>query len=349
MLLLNIVISVKIILVKNIILGGFVMGYAKGRKKGKHLKIFPENYTVVDIETTGRDCTHDYMIEVAAIKVRDNKIVDTFSELIKPKVHYVLDDIKGRKDNVVESNGEKIIYISNFISEFTGITNEDLHHARSEKDVMIDFLKFIEDDILVGHNIVSFDSNFLYDSIHSNLGEFLNNDLVDTLHLSQSIIKDIKNHKLDTLIDYFEISNDIRHRALADSEVTLKLLQNLKERVLTSNMTLEELLKSEEAKISPFLNLPVCEYFKNMNVCITGKLEIAKKEIVKEYIRSCGGEPEDNITKKTDILILGDYSGCHNLREDNLTGKHRNALKYIREGQSIEILSEEAFLQQIIP
>ena len=79
MLLLNIIVSVKINLVKNIILGGFFMGYAKGRKKGKHLKVFPKNYTVVDIETTGKDCTHDYMIEVAAIKVRDNKIVDTFS------------------------------------------------------------------------------------------------------------------------------------------------------------------------------------------------------------------------------------------------------------------------------
>lgn len=348
MLLLNIVISVKIVLVKNIILGGFVMGYAKGRKKGRHLKIFPKDYTVVDIETTGRDCTHDYMIEVAAIKVRDNEIVDTFSDLIKPKVYYVLDEVRDKED-VVESNGEKIVYISSFISEFTGITNADLHHARTEKEVITDFLKFIGDDILVGHNIVSFDSNFLYDSIHSNLGEFLNNDLVDTLHLSQSIIKDLKNHKLDTLIDYLEISTDVRHRALADSEVTLKLLQKLKERVLTSNMTLEEYSKNEEVKISPFLNLPVCEYFKNMNVCITGKLEIGKKEIVKEYIRNCGGEPEDNITKETDILILGDYSGCHNLREDNLTGKHRKALKYIREGQSIEILSEEAFLQQIIP
>ena len=348
MLLLNIVIPVKIVLVKNIILGGFVMGYAKGRKKGKHLKVFPKNYTVVDIETTGRDCTHDYIIEVAAIKVRDNKIVDKFSELIKPKVHYVLDDIRGEKDNVVESNGKKIFYISNFISEFTGITNEDLHHARTEKEVMIDFLKFIGDDILVGHNIVSFDSNFLYDSIQSNLGEILNNDLVDTLYLSQDIIDDIENHKLDTLMSYFDITSNVRHRALADSEVTLKLLQKLTERVLTSNMTLEEFLKNEEVKISPFLNLPVCEYFKNMNVCITGKLEIGKKEIVKEYIRNCGGAPEDDITKKTDILILGDYSGCHNLREDNLTSKHRKALKNIREGQRIEILSEEAFLQQII-
>ena len=53
--------------------------------------------------------------------------------------------------------------------------------------------------------------------------------------------------------------------------------------------------------------------------------------------------------QKTDILILGDCSKIHNLREDNLTGKHRKALKYIREGQSIEILSEEAFLQQIMP
>lgn len=323
------------------------MGYAKGRKKGKHLKVFPENYTVVDIETTGKDCTHDYMIEVAAIKVRDNKIVDTFSELIQPKVHYVLDDISGRKDNVVEANGKKIIYISNFISEFTGITNKDLHHARSEKDVMIDFLNFIEDDILVGHNIVSFDSNFLYDSIHSNLGEFLNNDLVDTLYLSQDIIDDIKNYKLDTLMSYFDVTSDVRHRALADSEVTFKLLQKLEGIVSASNLTLKELVKEKQLKISPVLNLPLCEYFKNMNVCITGTLEIGKKEIVEEYIRSCGGFTKNTLTKKTDILILGDYSNRPNLREDHLSTKHRNALKYILEGQNVEILSEEAFLQLI--
>lgn len=348
MLLLNIVISVKIILVKNIILGGFVMGYAKGRKEGKHLKVFPKNYTVVDLETTGRDCTHDYMIEVGAIKVRDNEIVDTFSELIKPKVYYVLDDVR-KEDRVVEFNGEKIVYISNSISDLTGITNEDLHHARTEKEVMIDFLKFIGDDILVGHNIVSFDSTFLYDSIQSNLGEILNNDLVDTLYLSQNILNDIENYQLDTLIDYCKITKGVRHRALVDSEVTLELLEKLEEIVSASNLTLEDYIKEKKMQISPFLNLPLCEYFRNMNVCISGNLEIGKKEIVYEYIKSCGGIDQKSLTKETDILILGDCSKIHNLREDNLTGKHRKALKYIREGQSIEILSEEAFLQQIIP
>ena len=324
------------------------MGKIRERKKGRHLKIFPKDYTVVDLETTGWDCTHDYIIEVGAIKVRDNKVVDTFSELVKPKVYYVLDDVR-KEDRVVEFNGEKIVYISNSISDLTGITNEDLHHARSEKEVMVDFLKFIGDDILVGHNMLSFDSTFLYDSVKSNLGNILNNDLVDTLLLSQYIIKDIENHKLDTLLNYFDITTNVRHRALADSEVTLKLLQKLKERVITNNMTLEEYIKNEEEKISPFLNLPLCEYFRNLNVCITGNLEIGKKEIVKEYIRSCGEIADEGLTKKTDILILGDCSKIHNLREDNLTGKHRKALKYIREGQNIEILSEEAFLQQIIP
>ncbi len=348
MLLLNIVVSVKIVLVKNIILGGFVMGYAKGRKKGRHLNIFPKDYTVVDLETTGWDCTHDYIIEVGAIKVRDNKVVDTFSELVKPKVYYVLDDVR-KEDRVVEFNGEKIVYISNSISDLTGITNEDLHHARSEKEVLIDFLKFIGDDILVGHNIVSFDSNFLYDSIQSNLGEILNNDLVDTLYLAKDILNGIKNYQLDTIIDYCQITKGVRHRALADSEVTLKLLQKLEEIVSTSNLTLEDYIKEKKMQISPFLNLPLCEYFENLNVCITGTLEIGKRDSVEKYIEDCGGIPQKSVTKKTDILILGDYSNRPNVREDLLTKKLRDALRYIREGKSIEILSEEAFLQQIIP
>ena len=88
------------------------MGYEKGRKKGRHLKIFPKDYTVVDLETTGWDCTHDYMIEVGAIKVRDNKVVDTFSELVKTKVYYVLDD-----EHVKEIFETGIVHVTHICKE----------------------------------------------------------------------------------------------------------------------------------------------------------------------------------------------------------------------------------------
>ena len=41
------------------------------------------NYTIVDIETTGLSPDKDDIIEIGALRVRDNKVVAEFSQLIK--------------------------------------------------------------------------------------------------------------------------------------------------------------------------------------------------------------------------------------------------------------------------
>ena len=65
-----------------------------------------ENYTVVDIETTGLSPQKDDIIELSALKVRDNKVVEEFSTLLK------------------SSKG-----VNSFISGLTGITNSMLNNA----------------------------------------------------------------------------------------------------------------------------------------------------------------------------------------------------------------------------
>ena len=62
-----------------------------------------KDYVCVDIETSGVRVKWDKIIEIGAVKVRDSKVVDTFSELINP----------GLK-------------LSPYITELTGITDEML-------------------------------------------------------------------------------------------------------------------------------------------------------------------------------------------------------------------------------
>ena len=52
-------------------------------KKGKNLTKFVDDYVLVDIETTGLSPVEDEIIEIGAIKVKDNKMIDTYSQLIK--------------------------------------------------------------------------------------------------------------------------------------------------------------------------------------------------------------------------------------------------------------------------
>ena len=99
------------------------------RNKGKSLLIKADNYTVVDIETTGLSIYDSEIIELSAIRVRDNVITDTFTTLVRPQS-----------------------YIPFNIVTLTGITNEMVENAPTIDVAIQKFLDFIGDDILLGHN-----------------------------------------------------------------------------------------------------------------------------------------------------------------------------------------------------
>ena len=92
--------------------------------------------------------------------------------------------------------------------------------------VLYEFKKFLGNDIIIGHN-VNFDIDFIYDSMVDNLGEYLSNDYIDTLRISRKLLPELKHHKLDTLIDYFNLTKRNEHRALNDCVLTNQVYINL--------------------------------------------------------------------------------------------------------------------------
>lgn len=165
--------------------------------KGKSLLEKVENYTVVDIETTSLDTVFGEILEISAIKVRNRKEVETFSEIIKV-------------------NHE----IGSFTTNLTGITTKMVEEEGKDLTcALLDFKEFLGDDIIVGHN-VNFDINFLYDSMREQLGDYLANDYIDTLRISRKVLKELGHHRLDDLIDYFGLKQRREHRALNDCVLT---------------------------------------------------------------------------------------------------------------------------------
>ena len=59
-----------------------------------------------------------------------------------------------------------------------------------------------------------------YDSMKENSDEYLTNDFVDTLRISRRVLPNLKHHKLDTLIYYFNLTKRNEHRALNDCVLT---------------------------------------------------------------------------------------------------------------------------------
>ena len=172
--------------------------------KGKSLFTFPSDYTVVDIETNGLSSSVCEIIEVSALKYRDDKLQASFSSLIKPSSH-----------------------IDWFITNLTGITDDMVKDAPRAPEVLQKFYDFAQKDILIGHN-VNFDVNFLYDNLLRHNGLILDNDFVDTLRLARKALPQLLNHKQITLAEHYGIRTDGSHRALRDCEICNACYQNLK-------------------------------------------------------------------------------------------------------------------------
>ena len=89
------------------------------------------------------------------------------------------------------------------------------------------FLAFIGNDILVGHNIASFDMKFLYRDFEKYMGVVLPNDFVDTLRLAKIVFPDRKHRRLGDLANYYGISTVGANRALTDCKMNQKVFELL--------------------------------------------------------------------------------------------------------------------------
>lgn len=149
----------------------------------------------IDIETTGLSSNNDHIIELAAVKFKVAQVVDDYSILVNPTVP-----------------------IPYKITNLTGINDLMVSNAPTINEIFHEFIEFIGEAKLVCHNS-SFDMRFLK-KYANELGYQINNEVVDTLHLSRKKVPHLKNHKLQTLVWHFNIKTDGKHRALADSYAT---------------------------------------------------------------------------------------------------------------------------------
>lgn len=173
-------------------------------KKGKNLMKFVDDYVLVDIETTGLSPTKDEIIEIGAIKVQNNKIIETYNELININ----------RK-------------LPSFITKLTGITDDMIKSGRMPTLVLKEFVDFTQNNIIIGHN-VNFDLGFLINKCRKYLNYNLDNDYIDTMFLARRLVPDSINYKLGTLAKYFNVSYEGAHRGLKDVQITFEVYNNLR-------------------------------------------------------------------------------------------------------------------------
>ena len=162
------------------------------------------DYVVIDLEMTGLNAKKDKILEVAAVRVREGKEIETFSAIVDSGVR-----------------------LSDKVMELTGITQEQADAGMAYDETVQKFLEFLGEDVLVGQNVI-FDFSFLKQwAVNHKIA--LEKQAVDTLKLARKFLPPGQKKDLGSLCAYFEIPRVNAHRALDDARETLQIFERLKQ------------------------------------------------------------------------------------------------------------------------
>lgn len=162
------------------------------------------NVVVYDLETAGRDSNDAEIVEIAAKRLdATGETVETYHRLVKPPY---------------------AIPKSSF--DVHGISDEKVKGEPSIESVLPEFLDFIQDSILVGHNVIEFDNPILERDLSRHLNTDLKNACYDTL-LTARRIYPRESRTLEALAEKFQISYGRLHQAMEDVEINHRVFEEL--------------------------------------------------------------------------------------------------------------------------
>lgn len=311
------------------------------RNKGKSLLKISNDYTVIDLETTGLNPAFDNIIEVACIKYRNGEKIDSYHSYVQPPAFYEDD----------EDGQERSYYVDDFITDLTGITNEMLETAPTFDEIADGLYTFLDGDVLVGHN-VNFDINFLYDNFAECNKPDFSNDFIDTMRLARLVLPELPHHRLIDLAEHFSISGIQHHRAINDCTITNNVLLQLRKLINEKNIDIEKYVayhrKYDLTKLSCTQDINTIDkthMLYNKNCVFTGKLERFPRKDAAQIVVNIGGYCENIVTKNTNFLIIGEMKAP--AIKNNKSTKIKKAEKLILAGQDLKILSEDTFYDLI--
>lgn len=164
-----------------------------------------QEYVVVDLETTGSDPSSHRITEIGAVKVRDGRIVEEWTSLVRP----------GRR-------------IPSFIVKLTGITDEMVATAPGFAAIADELRTFIGDAVFVAHR-AKFDHGFLKAEFER-VGIRLAGPVLCTVVEMKRHFPGLPSYGLGALSTHFGIPLESHHRALCDARATAELLLRINEK-----------------------------------------------------------------------------------------------------------------------
>jgi DNA polymerase-3 subunit epsilon len=187
-----------------------VNGPATGARLATIGGVLSTSVVVLDFETTGLSPRGgDRITEVAALRVRDGRVVERYVTLVNAGVR-----------------------IPSFITGLTGITNAMVAAAPPAQRVVRELVDFLADDLVVAHN-AGFDHGFLRaECAHAGLSDRDYRTLC-TMRLARRLAPGLGSYKLSVVAEHLGVSyGGAAHRAEADAQVAADVLHTIAGRLV---------------------------------------------------------------------------------------------------------------------
>jgi len=170
-------------------------------KLGAELATGTAEFIVFDVETTAMKPENGYIVDIAALRVKDGKVVDRFESLANP--------------------GRSIVG-----HQIHGLSDADVAGAPTAAEVLTKFASWAGETPVVAHN-VGFDLPFVLRHMPSE-ANWQPRAVYDTLELAYQLYPDAGSYKLGDLLRFvFGRDHAAAHRAMPDAEATAELFIDL--------------------------------------------------------------------------------------------------------------------------
>ncbi len=161
-------------------------------------------FAVVDVETTGMSARGaDRITEIAVVHLAGGRIEPAFESLVNP--------------------GRPIPWR---IARLTGITDEMVAEAPTFDRIADRLLAALAGRVFVGHN-ARFDWSFVSAEIDRCQEFELRMPKLCTVRATRRLVPELERRSLDSVMHFFGLETERRHRAGGDAEVTAKALVRL--------------------------------------------------------------------------------------------------------------------------
>lgn len=292
----------------------------------------PNDYVVIDLETTGLDYEFDDIIEISGIRYQNGQETARYEQLVH--IEYPL---------------------PSFITDLTGISNDMLVGCPNISQAISEFSLFLGPDIIIGHNI-NFDMHFLSVAYNRHLNRTLENKCIDTMRISRKVIPELSHHRLCDIAGYYGVPYEGAHRSSVDCEITNACYQIMRNAILSSYTETDfQALFTPHPKINKANAKNIQATVDNFdpdhplygkNVVFTGALSQMTRAEAMQIVANCGGICANGVTKNTNYLVVGtsDYISATGGKK---TSKMLKVEQLRAKGYDVSTISEKTFFDFI--